>query len=362
MTLFSKLRRLFFGKPNAIQTRDGARRLAFRSSRPNWILGRGLCMYRCEDFTDVPRSKRKAALDFKLPVWSPFERTGHHAVWSGGVAMVWFWDRDRTGPAREEFASLFPKWRGRTADRLRILPETVFYERRTDGLHLQPCVDGFEMQRWHGDVLTDAFWFSERPQEDQFSWFLSRQESDFAAFSSTVKTMPEPAADRMVFEPWSVSRDPQGWMERVPSSLAAACLLGLVLLLLWQEARYWKIRQLEDAATGELNRLEERIDPLLEARTALIRLHRTNLALLDLLRGPSQADLMSEVDRAIPSPEAKFREWRYRQGELRVSVEDRKADPIAYIRALEAVALFDRVRAEPGNGGNRLELTLRVAR
>ena len=37
-------------------------------------------MYQCEDFGSVPRNKRRSALELKLPVWSPFVRTGHHCV------------------------------------------------------------------------------------------------------------------------------------------------------------------------------------------------------------------------------------------------------------------------------------------
>ena len=94
MSAFSRLRRRFSNKPNVIQTRQGAQRLPFRSYHPHWIVGRGLCMYRSEDFGNVPRNKRRAALNLKLPLWSPFASTGHHCVWEDGRAMVWFWDAD----------------------------------------------------------------------------------------------------------------------------------------------------------------------------------------------------------------------------------------------------------------------------
>ena len=100
VSLLSKLRRTFSGRPNVIQTREGALRLPAKSVHPHWIVGRALCMYRCEDLSGVPRGKRRAALDLKLPVWSPFERTGYHSVWSGGAAMVWFWDEDDGRPPR----------------------------------------------------------------------------------------------------------------------------------------------------------------------------------------------------------------------------------------------------------------------
>ncbi|MDE0364515.1 MAG: hypothetical protein OXP09_02960 [Gammaproteobacteria bacterium] len=315
-------------------------------------------MFRCEDFSTVPRSRRRAALEFKLPVWSPFERTGHHAVWSGGVAMVWFWDNDKIAPARERFSTLFPKARSGVSARLRTLPETVFYGRQSDGLRLQPCADGFELQRWRANVLADSFWFPAYPQESQLSWFVARQEGDGGTL--TIGDIPAPASDQMAREPWSVSLDPQEWFVANGGTLAAACLLALVLAVLWQEVRYWKISEMEEATAREFDRLQEQLTPILEARNELIDLRRTNQALLQILQAPSQAHLMNQMDRAIPNANAELREWRYQQGELAVSIEDRHADPIAYIRALEAVPLFTQVKAEPGPGQDRLEITLTV--
>ena len=360
MIFLSKLRRLFFGKPNVIQTQAGARRLPYRSSTSNWIVGRGLCMFRCEDFSAVPRGRRRAALEFKLPVWSPFERTGHHAVWSGGVAMVWFWDNDKIAPSHERFTTLFPKTRGRVSARLRTLPETVFYARKAEGLRLQPCTDGFELQHWRANVLADSFWFSTYPQENQLSWFVAQQEGDGGTPPLTIGDMPAPASDQMAREPWSVSLDPQEWFAANGRTLAAACLLALVLVVLWQEVRYWKISELEEATAREFDRLQEQLTPILEARNELMDLRRTNHALLQVLQAPSQAHLMNEMDRAIPSANAELREWRYQQGVLTVSIEDQHPDPIAYIRALEAVPLFTQVKAEPGSGRDRLEITLTV--
>ena len=360
MIALSKLQRLFFGKPNAIQTAAGARPLAFRSSASNWIVGRGLCMYRREDFTAVPRGRRRAALEFKLPVWSPFEHTGYHAVWRGGVAMVWFWDSDKIASGRAESATLLPTNRDPSRSRLRIMPETVFYPRKPDGLHLQPCVEGFELQYWRANVLADAFWFPERPQASQLSWFVARQEGDGGAPSLAIDDTTPTAGEPMAPEPWSVSADPREWLAANQRLLAAACLVPLVVVLLWQEARYWKTRHLGEAAGRGLDSLQVQLTPIFEARKELLDLRRTNLALLDALREPSQARLMDAVGRAIPSPEAEFREWRYQRGELTVLIEDRKPDPIAYIRSLEALPLFDQVKAKPSRHRDHLEITLKV--
>ena len=225
---------------------------------------------------------------------------------------------------------------------------------------MQPCQEGFELQYWRANVLTDAFWFPEQPQASQLNWFLARQEGEAGAPSPTSGDAPVPASGSMAPEPWSTSADPREWLAANQRLLTAALLFPLVLVFLWQEVRYWKIRHLEEAAERGLDSLQSQVTPILDARKALLELRRTNHALLDVLREPSQARLMAALDRAIPSADAEFREWRYRQGELTVSVEDRNADPISYIRSLEALPLFEEVKAEPRPGRGMLEITLKV--
>ena len=357
MNLLLKLRRLFSNKRNVIQTRSGVAGLPGRSLHPHWIVGRGLCMYRREDFVNVPRNRRRSALALKLPVWSPFERTGHHCVWSGSSAMVWFWDADEVGPGAEAPDARRSGAGASRAARARVLPETVFHARKPDGVHLQACREGFELQHWRADVLADAFWFPDRPDERELGWFLDRRGIEARA---TPLDVPAAAGAGLAPEPWSISLTPGEWFEANERTLVATCLLALSLAVIWQEARFWKIRHLEETVTGELARMQDELGPLLDARNELLRLRRTNRALSDILREPSQAHLMGLVDRAIPGPAAQFREWRYQQRELTVIVEDPDLDPIAYVRSLEAVPLFDQVRAEPAHGDNRIEITLRV--
>ena len=352
MKLLLPLRRLFSSKPNLIQTREGVSGLPVKSVHAHWIVSRGLCMYRCEDMSGVPRNRRRSALALKLPVWSPFVRTGHHCVWSGAWAMVWFWDEDKVSAAREAH----PGPRAKVP--ARVLPETVFHPRKPNGVHLQACREGFELQHWRADLLVDAFWFPERPSERQTGWFLGRQEGDVR--TAAPESFPEAPGVPIAAEPWSTSFTPREWLEANERAVVAVCLLALSLVVLWQEARFWKVRHLERAVAAELARMQDRLAPLLEARNELLRLRRTNRALSDILSEPSQARLMGLVDRALPSAQAEFREWRYQQRELELVVEDPDPDPIAYVRALEAEPLFEQVRAEPARGEGRLEITLKV--
>ena len=372
MKLLQRLRRRFSSKRNVIQTRSGTVRLAGRSLHPHWIVGRDLCMYRREDFANVPQRKRRSALALKLPVWSPFERTGHYCVWSGSSAMVWFWDEDKVGagtavsgasgasgtPDAPDLPDAPRSGAGAsTAPGIRVLPETVFHPRKPDGLHLQRCREGVELQYWRADLLVDAFWFPDRPDRDSLRSFIDRQAGGDEALRGG---RPAVAGGGLAPEPWRVALAPGEWLQANERILVAACLLVLGLAVVWQEARFWKIRHLGGSVTAELERMQDELEPLLAARNELSSLHRTNRALSAILREPSQALLMGLVDRAIPSAEARFREWHYQQRELRVVVEDPDPDPITYVRSLEAEPLFDQVRVEPVRGNDRLEITLRV--
>lgn len=374
MKLLQRLRRLFSSKRNVIQTRGATARLAGRSLHPHWIVGRDLCMYRREDFAHVPRGKRRSALALRLPVWSPFERTGHYCVWSGSTAMVWFWDEDKVGPGTgsDSDRSGTPSDSlgdagapdtgragadARAATGLRVLPETVFRARKPDGLHLQRCREGVELQYWRSDVLVDAFWFPDRPDRASLRSFIDRQAGGAEALQSS---RPAVVGGELAPEPWRVPLAPGEWLEANERVLVGACLLVLLMAVVWQEARFWKIHHLGRSVAAELSLMQDELDPLLAARNELLTLHRTNRALSAILREPSQARLMGLVDRAIPSAQARFREWHYQQRELKVVVEDPDLDPITYVRALEAEPLFDQVRAEPVRGDDRLRITLRV--
>ena len=317
-------------------------------------------MYRCEDFANVPRSRRRAALELKLPIWSPFERTGHHCVWSGGSAMVWFWDEDTVTGGGDALRRQRPGSGRRPSSRLRVLPETMFYPKKPDGVHLQACREGFELQCWRAGVLADAIWLPEHPDEGQWSWFIDRQEPGEPAEWAADLARASVAESELAAEPWSVPLTPREWVEDNERGLARTCFVALLLVVVWQEARIFNVRHLNGTAATELTRLQTELGPLLEARNELLRLRRTNQDLLNLLSQPSQARIMSLVDGALPNAEATFREWRYQQGELRVVVEDPDPDPIEYVRSLEAVPLFAQVRAEPARGENRIEITLKV--
>lgn len=356
------LRRRFSNRPNFVQTRDGVARLAVRSTHPHWIVGRGLCMYRRHDFANVPKNRRRTAVDLQLPVWSPFRNTGHHTVWQGSEAMVWFWDEDSVADAQQAFRTTPAGREAPPAEDLHVLPETVFLPRQDDGVRLQPCRAGFELQHWRDGVLEDAFWYPDRPDADQLDSFLARQGVPAAAAARVVHNgAAESLRPQHAAESWASPTAPTDWLRANERTIAAAAILVLAVVAVWQEARYWKIDGLAATTEAEFEAQEEALAPVLATRDEIVALRRRNEALATVLNAPSQAHLMGLVDQAIPGESARFAEWRYQQGELQVLVTDDEAlDPVAYVRALEAVPRFEAVRVGRATRPDSVEIALRV--
>ena len=349
------LRTRFARAGNAIQTRAGTEGVPFKTVHPHWIVGRSLCLYRSEDFANVPRNRRDAAVVHRLPVWSPFQRTGHHCVWSGSTAMVWFWDADVVDPR--------PTLLGLESDadlaRVRTVPETVFYPRPephdgAGGFALQRCHEGFELQFWRSAVLVDSLWQADQPDPARIEWFLARRG---LADTATASAQPAPAS---AGEPWASPITPRAWLLANERNLVIAGLALAAVVAGFQEARHWRLHLATGAAEAELARIDNELAPVLEARTELAALDRRLTRLARLLDTPSQAYVMAEVDRALPDPGTEFRAWRYQRGELVVVLGARGLDTVAAVAALQGESLFTGV--EPGQaqqGG--MEIRLRVA-
>lgn len=340
------LRRRFSNNVNVIQTAAGVERLPGKSLHANWIVGRGLCLYRCEDFSNVPKNRRRAAMELRIPVWSPFEHTGHHCVWSDGTAMVWLWNADAVAQANGG--------PGAQPDAQREVPETIFLPRRSDGTVLQACAHGFDLQHWRDGVLRDSSWSADTPTTTELIDFRLRQGE------SAPESEVEPAPATLAADPWATPVSPVDWLTANESTLVATGLFVLLLAAVWLEARIWNAHWEADAAAAELTRLETELGPLLAERAEFLRLRQLNEGLAAYLAEPSQAYLMSVVDGAIPNADATFEQWSYQQRQLTVVVEDANLDPIAYIESLEAEPLFTAVRTELARDTNRLEITLEV--
>ena len=334
-----------------------------QSRHPYWIVGRGLCLYRCESFAHVVANRRRAALRLQLPVWSPFANTGHHCVWAGAEAMVWLWDADAVRPVPVTEAGFEPHH----AAAAHVRPETVFHPRQADGVYLINCAapagqdgqdgEGAELQLWRGGALADSFWASEPPDAARQAWFLQRH-------GLPAETPVLASAAPLAAEPWASPVSPGDWLAEREWPLAVAATALLLAAALWHEVRYWRVSAAAAAVEAEFATRQGELGPVLASREELLQLRRRATAMRSILAEPSQARLMGLVDQALPSPAARFERWRYQQGELRLVVADPELDPLAYVQALEphfASVEVGASRQGRASGEESIEITLRRA-
>ena len=351
--LLKKLQRRFSRSPNVLQTRSAAELLPFRSLRAHWILGRSLCMYSCLNFAQVPRSRREAALRYRMPALSPFERTGHCAVWSGSEAMVWYWDADVVdSQARQE---LLPP-AGADPAHCPVLPETLFRPPQQDGLHVQACSEGYEVQHWRANILRAAFWTAAPPSPQRLAAFADSQGLDAGADAPKA-----PVHEQLLDEPWSAVLSPREWLAANELRLAGGIALLLCVGMVWQGARHWRYGLAESGLVSAFEAVQAEVAPLMAARRGHRDLSVINAHLAGLLRQPSQAYLMGLVDQAMPHGDARFEEWHFQEGELQVVVENAQGGPVEYVRLLEGQPAFVDVRVEQAGRQDRLRLSMRVA-
>ena len=339
-------------RPNALQTRSAVQPVAARSRHPHWIVGRGLCLYRHENFAHVPPKRRADALRLQLPVWSPFAATGHHCVWAGAEAMVWLWDAEAVRPEAVANAS----FEAQHAVAARVCPETVFHPRQGDGAYAVQCAEGWELQCWRDAALVDSFWSPEAPDAERRAWFLQRH-----GFAADLAVATPPA--ELAAEPWASPVSARDWLAAREWPLAVAVTAIVLAAALWQEARLWKVRAAASAIEAEFAARQDELGPVLAARAELNQLRRRATAMRGILAEPSQARVMGVLDAALPSATARFRRWRYQQGELSVLVEDAELDPVAYVQALEphfASVEVGASRPAQRGGEETIEITLRL--
>ena len=317
-------------------------------------------MYRQQDFANVPKNRRRATVELQLPVWSPFRRTGHHCVWSDTTAMVWFWDEDRVREARQAFRTAPATRDTPVPEDLRVVPETVFLPRGSDGVRLQRCRAGTELQHWRDGVLQDTFWFAEPPAAADVTASPGAPGHRGHRPHRKRRRRHHPARIRPQNPGRAPSPPPSGWSRTNARWPSRACSSSPSPSSGRKPASgRWTASRTPPPPSS--NAARTRCSPSWPRGNEIVALRRRNEAFVTLLNAPSQARIMGLVDGAIPGDSARFAEWRYQQGELEVLVSDAQdLDPVAYVRALEAVPLFEAVRVGRSTRPDSVEIGLRV--
>lgn len=341
-TLQKRLPALFSRGRSLIGEEEGELRPKGLFGEREWIVPRGECQYRRQDFSLLPMRQRTAAAKLAVARFEPSAGVRTHIAWKEGVAHYWIWapQLDAKDAAR------YRRW----------LPESLLHAPpAADGVRLMRVSGGMEGQAWRNGSLQASQWWADLPNEQAWHQFLR------AAGSGVVDgpAVPEPVEPDWLDTPWAVG----GSGLVIDADVGERIAWGMALLV-FACALGWQLSSLarwQLAAGTERDRLveaRERAGPLLDARERAEAAAASIDSLLRLQKGVSDHVMMADVIEVLPDG-AQLLGWNRDPARLRILVRSTETDPRRFIEAFAASpGLADLTATPAGGGGMVLEFEL----
>lgn len=310
---------------------------------PSLIIPRKYLFYQYMDFAAVPRALRRNLVLQRIRQLSPFSEPAFVEVAEGDSVQVWFWDAARLGRlhGQQDLPALI------------AVPEILLYSPFDDGLRVQQCLDGYELQYWSGKTLRHSRWLPTPPN--------AREQADFVRVCGASETdIWHTAEVGLLPRPWN---EKQFWSKDyllsdvvVPKLILIALLAWLVLELgLWLGAAGKEAVLSHSVASknGELINLVRQRDHAMQQQ-------EFNQAILSLINTPSQLHLLAEVQACLKDVSYTILDWQYQRGQLDLTLQQENLDTRALIESCSKSTVFSEVRAEPGLTQNQTRLLFKV--
>lgn len=317
-----------------------------RMLRPQWVIERSQCLYRCLDLSHVPSSGRAQALALKLAGLSPFRLPGHYAVWRDGWVQLWLWDeQQRQGLAASQEAM----------SGCLCLPETLLQvppaPTPESVVRLVRVQRGMDLQVWRAGVLRASVF------QDGLPLSIGAWQALRGVPGVHVPERLEAEVVPSLERPWASGASLAGrdWERWLPYGMAATLLAGSAFNLT-QGAQWWWA---ERGLAGQQAALAQQVEPVLAARTRAMQAESEIQALLRLQDAPSQVELLRTVAGLLPE-DSRLLSWRYRENTLELLIDTRRADPRFFVQRLQEGGRFQDVRVEPSPRADGLQLAMSI--
>jgi len=322
-----------------------------KKGRCEWIVSRALCHYRLFSLADIPIAHRDTVLGLKIRQWCPFQEYGSYIVWQKNEAQVWVWDQSRQQSAQLEA----------NIKSARIFPESIMRPRLTDeGVQFLKCLEGIEAQVWKNGRLSTSHWWSNLPSQAEWEIFQRAQGL------TVTPELPEVVDSPLLTKAWGKSKTglSQFDLRNEPLWIFLGASI-FVILLSWQLVTLYKWDEATKQIQYQIENLNEKAYPILNARNKAIADKRRAEDLYALNAYPSQLEIMATVTDILNSlrQSPRFIEWHYQIGSLRFIFETSSEilNSSAYVEKFQSVPFFREVKPpEQGNRRNQFSMTIKV--
>ena len=267
--------------------------------------------------------------------------------------MVWAGDADRV-EGEVAAARLKPK---STA----VIPETVFHQRRSEGVHLVACIEGFEGQSWGPQGLNASRWWPRMPTAIEWINFQRDAATPPERQSNEV---PIALAPNWADRPWGRSAplaSSAAYGGKAESWIVPAVVICLFAASMWYGIQLANLTSLVDEQAVVLNDLNRKTEPILAARgQALEALSRLN-ALQAIDPYPDQLSILAKVAESLPKDGTYLKEWEFQNGKLKLQISSpNKPVSSDFVKLFQSMKIFKNVQAAPGNEPASLNLTMEL--
>lgn len=318
---------------------------AFHGSKsflPELVIGRDHCHYFMVDLSVTPPSDRKQALQSQVELHSPWPECGYAVSWSEGIAQVWVWDSALT--SSERFKSC-----------VSFLPETLFYPKpQSDGIRIQSCSHGVELQAWKKGVLHASRWYSQAPEQAQVSWFVR---SVAGGVDASMLSPAEPLST-----PWEGGRRSLAvWARQRSKQLILLPVFILLLLTSVEITRGLSWQQQGVQWEQQRQTLEQEISPLLSSRSDARQSQGRYSRLLPKAVGVEPLSAQWLVTRQLPAGlDYSVVVWDRSDQRLELVIKAEIAQTLQLVSALQASPIIDSVAVEPWRKEHHHRITMQL--
>lgn len=303
------------------------------------IIPRKYLFYQCMDFESVPRALRANLLVQRVRQLSPFNNPASWQVTEANAAQVWFWDAERVIRMHDE----------QDLPTLSVVPEIMLYPPLDNGLRVQPCIEGWELQYWSAKLLRHSRWFASKPD--------ARDQADFVRVCGAAENEAwfegEP---NLLTKPWN---EKAFWSKENLQSEAVAPRLVLGVFLVWfclQLGLSLGVQIKKAFLSASVSSKSERLADVVKQRDGAVQQQEFNQAVSALIERPSQLHLLAQVRTCLSSFSFMILDWQYQRGQIVLLLQQENLDTRALIEACNKSPVFSDVRAEPGITPNQTRL------
>lgn len=309
------------------------------------IIPRQNIFYLYLDLALVPPAQKKFLIDQRIQQVSPFKHVDVRIIEQKNAAQIWFWDAEFINKQTRQRVDL-------PSD---FVPEPLLREPFNQGLYIQPCINGWDLQYWDNSLLRYSRWFPAEPD--------ARAKADFVRGCGLVSEHAQwmQARTHLLQRPWD---EKSFWSKEtlVSEKISTRLVVGVLCMWIAMELGMSLASGVKEFyLSSVVANKSEQMTELINQRDAALQQKDFNQGVLELTSAPSQLYWAAQVHECLAGFEFAILEWQYQRGQLTLIVQQAGLDTRALIESCSAKSSFADVRVEPGISADQTRVLFTLA-